>query len=80
MCTRFVPYFTIAHPTRGTLPGPFFKLPGAHRKLILDVVATMLYDQDVRTGAEELSGALERSLIGQDGRQYWDQILMTRRS
>jgi len=78
ICTRFTPYFSVTHPTRGTLPGPFFKLPAAHRKLVLDVVATMLCDQDVKAGVGEFLGTLERSLIGQDEKGYWDQISQRR--
>jgi pre-rRNA-processing protein IPI1 len=74
VCARFTPYFVITHPTKGTVPGPFFKLPSAHRRLILDVVATMLYDQDVRVGASEFLRAVERSLAEQEEKEYWDQV------
>ena len=75
MCARFVPYFTITHPTRGTLPGPFFKLPAAHRRLVLDVVVTMLYDQDVKAAADQFLSVVEKSLAGHEEKEYWDQIL-----
>lgn len=74
VCARLTPYFSITHPTRGTLPGPFFKLPTAHRRLILDVVVTMLDDRDVRAAAGEFLSTVERSLIGQEEKEYWDQI------
>ena len=73
ICTRLMPYFSIAHPTRGTLPGPFFKLPTAHRRLMLDVVVTMLYDQNVRAAASEFLTTVERSLAGWEDKEYWDQ-------
>jgi len=41
---------------------------------MLDVVATMLRDQDVRACADDFLSTVERSLIGQDERGYWDQI------
>ena len=74
ICTRLTPYFTITHPTRGTLPGPFFKLPAAHRRLMLDAVVTMVYDRAVRTAAAEFLSAVEKSLAGQEDKEYWDQI------
>ena len=74
ICTRFTPYFSVTHPTRGALPGPLFKLPTAHRKLVLDVMALMLHDQDVKACAGEFLGTLEGSLTGQDEKGYWNQI------
>lgn len=74
MCARFAPYFTITHPTRGALAGPFFKLPAAHRRLVLDAVATMLCDQEVRAAAAEFLSVVEKSLAGHEERGYWDQI------
>lgn len=74
MCARFAPYFSITHPTRGTLAGPFFKLPAAHRRLVLDVVATMLVHQDVRAAAGEFSSIVVKSLAGHEEKGYWDQI------
>lgn len=41
---------------------------------MLDVIVTMLYDQDVRAGACEFLGTVGRSLVGQEERGYWDQI------
>ncbi|KAF9785526.1 hypothetical protein BJ322DRAFT_1063691 [Thelephora terrestris] len=74
ICARFTPYFTITHPTRGALPGPFFKLPAAHRRLMLDVAVTMLDDRDVRAAAAEFLSTVEKSLAGQEDKGYWDQI------
>ena len=74
ICARLTPYFAVVHPTRGTLPGPFFKLPPGHRRLILDVVSAMLRDQDVRASAEGFLSSVEKSLIGHEESGYWDQI------
>lgn len=74
VCARFAPYFGITHPTRGTLTGPFFKLPAGHRRLVLDVVATMAYDQDVKAAAGEFLSVVEKSLAGHEEKVYWDQI------
>ena len=75
VCARFAPYFSVTHPTRGTFPGPFFKLPTGHRRLVLDVVATMLYDQDVVAGAGEFLSVVEKSLAGhKEEKEYWNQI------
>jgi hypothetical protein len=75
VCARFAPYFSVTHPTRGTIPGPFFKLPTGHRRLVLDVVATMLHDQDVRAAAGEFLSVVEKSLAGHEEENgYWDQI------
>jgi hypothetical protein len=42
---------------------------------MLDVVATMLYDQDVRAAAGEFLSVVEKSLAGHEGeKEYWDQI------
>ena len=74
VCARFAPYFSVTHPTRGTLAGPFFKLPSGHRRLLLDVVATMLYDQDVKNASGELLSVVENGLSGREEKEYWDQI------
>ncbi|KAI0330555.1 hypothetical protein GY45DRAFT_736395 [Cubamyces sp. BRFM 1775] len=41
--SRLVPYFTITHPSRGKVRGPFAKLPAGSslRRLVLDLVATI---------------------------------------
>lgn len=41
---------------------------------MLDVVATMLCDQEVKACADVFLSTVERSLIGQDEKGYWDQI------
>ncbi|KAI9510266.1 hypothetical protein F5148DRAFT_1274880 [Russula earlei] len=42
LCARLIPYFTITHPLRGTLPGPFTKLGDSTlQRLVLDMVATI---------------------------------------
>ncbi|KZS93404.1 hypothetical protein SISNIDRAFT_485656 [Sistotremastrum niveocremeum HHB9708] len=46
LCARLVPYFTIQHPTRGSLPGPFWKLSastgGEAKRLVLHVAKVLL--------------------------------------
>ena len=73
VCARFAPYFSITHPRRGTLAGPFFKLPSGHRRLLLDAVATMLYNQGVKNASSELC-VVEKRLRGREEKEHWDQI------
>lgn len=40
---------------------------------MLDVVVTMLYDQNVRAAANEFLTTVERSLAGREDKEYWDQ-------
>ena len=41
---------------------------------MLDAVVTMVYDRAVRTAAAEFLSAVEKSLAGQEDKEYWDQI------
>jgi len=41
---------------------------------MLDTVAMILYDRDVRACAGKLLGAVERSLVGHEEKGYWDEI------
>ncbi|KAI0306660.1 hypothetical protein B0F90DRAFT_1623288 [Multifurca ochricompacta] len=43
LCARLIPYFTITHPTRGALPGPFTKLVDpVLQRLALDTVVVIM--------------------------------------
>ena len=41
---------------------------------MLDVVATMLYDQEVKAAAREFINTVEKSLAGQEDGGYWNRI------
>lgn len=62
-----VPYFTVNHPTRGKLLGPFARLPSAQmRRLALDVAVTL--------GGQEtggLEGAVSEAVNGTGEDPYW---------
>ncbi|KIY62434.1 hypothetical protein CYLTODRAFT_361490 [Cylindrobasidium torrendii FP15055 ss-10] len=55
--SRLVPYFAVVHPTRGTLPGPYAKIPSSSppKRLALDVAATLGVAGDVVDQAIEAS-------------------------
>jgi len=41
---------------------------------MLDTVAMILYDREVRVCAGEFLGTVERSLVGREEKGYWDLI------
>ncbi|ETW87294.1 hypothetical protein HETIRDRAFT_59338 [Heterobasidion irregulare TC 32-1] len=70
--SRLVPYFIIAHPTRGALPGPYTKLERPTlRTLALDVVATLFRLGGVE---ERLDSAARIAVTGTAQEQYWVEI------
>ncbi|KAG6845775.1 hypothetical protein H0H87_003829 [Tephrocybe sp. NHM501043] len=74
--SKLIPYFTITHPVRGQLPGPYSKVPMSSplRRLALDAVVTLL---DVMTGADlggGLRSAVELAVADTDQREYWAAI------
>ena len=70
--SRLVPYFIIAHPTRGALPGPYTKLERPTlRTLALDVVATLFRLGGVE---ERLDSAARMAVAGTAQEQYWVEI------
>jgi pre-rRNA-processing protein IPI1 len=74
LCSRLVPYFTITHPERGTLPGPFTKLgdPSLQR-LALDVAVTIT--SCVPIGCREpLDAAVRQAVEGSAQAVYWSEI------
>ena len=62
-----VPYFTVNHPTRGKLLGPFARLPSAQlRRLAIDVVVTWGSQE-----TDELGGAVSEAVSGTGEESYW---------
>ncbi|KAF9044791.1 hypothetical protein BDZ89DRAFT_1058887 [Hymenopellis radicata] len=68
--TRFMPYFVILHASRGSIPGPYTKLPPSSivRRLALEVAATLVVPGDA------LSGAISSTLIGSTEGEYWASV------
>ncbi|KAH8102453.1 hypothetical protein BXZ70DRAFT_1063256 [Cristinia sonorae] len=84
--SRLVPYFTITHPTRGQLPGPFTKLPSAasERRLALDVAATLVFgmpgtETSMAVDADDSGDLLVKATIGAVGgtedERYWNAVV-----
>ncbi|KAI0375373.1 hypothetical protein BV20DRAFT_265919 [Pilatotrama ljubarskyi] len=73
--SRLIPYFTITHPTRGKLPGPFAKLPANSplRRLVLDLVATLVSQSTRQTnlGEGDLIPGVEEAVRGTSEEAYW---------
>ncbi|KAJ7492529.1 hypothetical protein FB451DRAFT_1218647 [Mycena latifolia] len=65
---QIVPYFSITHPVRGQIPGPYSKLPSASpiRRLALDLGALI--------GDSSLSSAVEAAVLGTKEEAYWCNI------
>jgi len=74
LCARLVPYFTITHPTRGTLPGPFKKLGDPPlQRLALNAVVTIT--TCVPTGSREaLMVAVRQAVEGSTQAAYWTEV------
>jgi len=73
--SRLVPYFYIDHPSRGSFPGPFRKLPSQLRLLALDVTATILSQkkrQDTRY--DGLLRAISLAVTGEVEEKYWSHM------
>ncbi|EMD42224.1 hypothetical protein CERSUDRAFT_110758 [Gelatoporia subvermispora B] len=77
LSSRLVPYFVVAHPTRGRLPGPYAKLPPASpvRRLALDVVTTLARSGGAGDGLQETVGEAVR---GTEEEGYWAALLGVR--
>ncbi|KAI8980644.1 hypothetical protein BD414DRAFT_420409 [Trametes punicea] len=83
MCTslrsRFVPYFVIAHPTRGKLKGPYAKLPASSplRRLVLDLVATLVGQGQSKkdSGDDGLVSAVTEAVDGTTEEAYFAGIM-----
>lgn len=67
-----VPYFTVNHPTRGRLLGPFTRLPSARlRRLALDVAVTLGGQE-----AGELEGAVSEAVSSTGEESYWRALIV----
>ena len=71
--SRLVPYFTITHPTRGQISGPYTRLPaGASvRRLALDVVATIAMGPSDASGLVEAVGMATSET---EEAEYWAHL------
>jgi len=87
LCTRLVPFFTINHPTRGQISGPFAGLPAlppssGHltdvRRLALDLAATAICAQTVPSPercTDTLGWAVEEAVRGTKEQYYWEHVV-----
>ncbi|KAI6007344.1 hypothetical protein EDD15DRAFT_2396785 [Pisolithus albus] len=84
LCARLVPFFTITHPSRGQIPGPFRKLatssPRAGR-LALDLSATLLAertkgasDDSNSSSYQDFDDAVRAALKGTVEEEYWSHV------
>ncbi|KAH9966572.1 hypothetical protein BC827DRAFT_1124143 [Russula dissimulans] len=74
LCARLIPYFTITHPTRGTVPGPFTKLgDSALQRLALDAVATIAECVPAES-REPLDAAVHQAVKDSAEAVYWTEV------
>lgn len=78
--TRLTPFFTITHPVRGRLPGPFTKIPTSSqliRSLAVDLVVTILSVSTRSEGEERenLMIAVGSAVPGTLEEGYWQQLV-----
>jgi hypothetical protein len=66
---KLVPYFGITHALHGQLLGPYNKLPESHRRLVLDLVATIGCN-----GNDGLCTAVRRAVATTGEQNYWEQL------
>ncbi|KAA1468193.1 hypothetical protein DENSPDRAFT_833423 [Dentipellis sp. KUC8613] len=72
ICARLIPYFVIAHSTRGKLPGPFTKIAfPSLRRLVLDVAATIFILSDEKP---DLDLAIQKTVEGTNQKVYWAEV------
>ena len=77
--SRLVPYFSITHPTRGKIPGPYAKLPNNSpvRRLVLDLVATIIGQSHGGSTADEgLVAAVSQAVQDAPESSYWEGVLV----
>lgn len=71
--TRLAPYFVISHATRGTLLGPYSKIPPGSplRRLVLDVVVSIISGAGGDGGRDGLVSAVNEAVKGTEEQSYW---------
>ncbi|KAI0715228.1 hypothetical protein C8Q76DRAFT_618591 [Earliella scabrosa] len=74
--SRLIPLFSIVHPTRGKLPGPYTKLPAdAHlRRLVLDCVASIGHTFRATGGGDNLESVVSDVVRDTNEGEYWAGI------
>ena len=61
---RLAPFFSISHPARGIILGPYAKLEYSNRRLALDVAATVGSCASESGVREKLDAAVVRAIAG----------------
>jgi pre-rRNA-processing protein IPI1 len=74
-----VPFFTITHPVRGQVPGPFTKIPSSvpHiRRFALELCVCVLAAQTRHASAGDsgLSKAVSAAVEGTPEEEYWVRV------
>ncbi|KAL1739402.1 hypothetical protein HDZ31DRAFT_49451 [Schizophyllum fasciatum] len=84
--SKLAPLFVIVHPAKGRLPGPFAKLPGTHRRLVLEAVAALAAStanvkakgraaiESPSADALALIAAVDEASVGSGDAVYWAQL------
>ncbi|KAI5836112.1 hypothetical protein K523DRAFT_367828 [Schizophyllum commune Tattone D] len=85
--SKLAPFFVIAHPAKGKLPGPYAKLPATHRHLVLEAVAALAASIShpkakgrpvqaalLTADALALVAAVDEASAGADDAIYWAQL------
>ncbi|KAI4528833.1 hypothetical protein K525DRAFT_284356 [Schizophyllum commune Loenen D] len=85
--SKLAPFFVIAHPAKGRLPGPYAKLPAMHRHLVLEAVAALAASNGsakakgrpvqaapLTADALALVVAVDEASAGADDAIYWAQL------
>ncbi|KAF7307005.1 Ipi1-N domain-containing protein [Mycena indigotica] len=69
--SQLVPYFTMTHPSRGQISGPYSKLPtsGLLRRLVLSLIVLIRSKDD-----SALSSAVDSAVTGSEEASYWSSI------
>ncbi|KAI1793922.1 hypothetical protein LXA43DRAFT_884849 [Ganoderma leucocontextum] len=76
--SRLLPYFSITHPARGKLPGPYTKLPAQSplRRLVLDLAVTIIAQRYRTTGVDDgLEATVSKAVQGAPEASYWTGAL-----
>ncbi|KAH9944068.1 uncharacterized protein BXZ73DRAFT_39165 [Epithele typhae] len=75
MRSRLTPYFSVMHPTKGKMSGPFAKLPAtsAARRLILDLVTTIVGPPSP-ADTDDLRSTAADAVQGTADWDYWTGI------